>query len=202
MMRTAILSTLILLLIATDLKAQKCAPTPKGAALASLGDSQAASNAQAVERSSGGYRALDLYVDPVLRRAWIRVVHCADVAISPILVPIAVPLRSASGAVQPRGQNAVSSISSTDLSTKPPQDVSLNTPRPLSPTLVHVGDAVRVVYISALVRMELEAVARQPGRAGDVIDLTLKRKPGEALNEPEHRIHGMVHADGTIEVTP
>jgi hypothetical protein len=162
--------------------AAECVPTPEMAVRIALGE-KAISGA-----GDTGYRAEDVEVDPVLRRAWVRVRRCDMPDAPAVLVPISVPLRMA---------NAVASGSQSANVAADPRMVEV--PQPI---LIQPGHSVRAVFISSVMHMEVEARAMQAGSAGQTISLLLKRNPGTSADEPEHRIRGTVRADGSVEVTP
>ena len=162
---------LALCFLTTSALAQVCAATPEAAARATIGTPAAA--------STGPYRVADLQVDPVLKRAWLRIVRCDDATAPAVLVPIAALLHG----------NADAPAS--------PAHIASSTPR-----IIHAGDAVHAVLVTASLNMTLDATADQPGAVGDVISLTLRRRAGQPADEPEHRIRGTVRADKTVEVQP
>jgi hypothetical protein len=137
---------------------------------------------------SEGYRLEDVEVDTVLHRAWIRVRRCDMPNAPTVLVPLFAPLRMAASVA----------------TSAPPKDISpeRRMPEVAPPILIQAGQAVHAFFASSVMRMEVEAQAMQPGSAGQTISLLLKRRPGAPADEPEHRIRGMVRADGTVEVTP
>lgn len=153
-----------------------CAATPEAAAKAALGT---ASN---VQSSGAGFRAEEVQVDPVLRRAWVRVRRCDAPQLPVVLVPFSAPVK---------GVGAVVSVPSTP---------AMHTE--VRQSLIRVGDPVRAVFVSASTHMELQAQAMQQGSEGQVISLRVKRPVGVSADEPEQRIHGMVRADGMVEVIP
>ncbi len=183
-------SFLLLIALAAPLMAETCAATPEAAARAALGGSSLAAV------SAVGYRVEDVQVDSVLRRVWVRVVHCDDALAPAILIPFVVPLHmvaNTTDSVVPATTVRLASSSSV-------MHAAANV-IPAAPIVIHFGDAVRAVFASTAVHMELDAVADQQGRVGETIALTVKRSD-RSLDEPEHRIHGIVRADKTVEVTP
>ncbi|MEZ2345964.1 hypothetical protein [Terriglobus sp. RCC_193] len=160
----------------------ECAATPEMAAKAALGGHASGSEGNA------GYRLEEVEVDPVLRRAWMRVRRCDMPNAPAVLVPISAPVRMAAS-ITPDAQ---------------PKDVAIErlAPEVSHQILVQAGQSVHAFFTSPVMHMEVAAQALQPGSAGQTISLLLKRRPGAPADEPEHRIRGMVRADGSVEVTP
>lgn len=158
----------------------ECAATPEMAA-------KTAFSAHASGEGNTGYRLEDVEVDPVLRRAWVRVRRCDMPNAPTVLVPISAPLRIA-----------------TTVTAAAPKDVAIGryAPEVSHPIVVQAGQPVHAFFISPVMHMEVEAQAMQSGSAGQTISLLLKRSPGVPADEPEHRIRGTVRADGSVEVTP
>jgi len=160
----------------------ECAPTPELAARAALGEST--NNGV----GNAGYRLEDVEVDLVLRRAWVRVRRCGMPNAPAVLVPISVPLRMNSSVVS---NSETKSVATDSRMVEAPHAI-----------LIQPGQSVHAVFISSVMRMEVEARAMEAGSAGKTISLLLKRNPGTSADEPEHRIRGTVRADGSVEVTP
>lgn len=157
-----------------------CAATPEAAAKAAMGVSISALP------SGIGFRVEDVEVDPVLRRAWVRVRRCDAPEQPAVLVPMYAPVKSPGNTV---------SVPMMPILLKP------NIAEARQP-LVHAGDRVHAVFVSATTHMELQAQAMQAGSEGQTISLIVKRPAGTIANEPEQRIHGKVRADGMVEVLP
>jgi hypothetical protein len=200
---------LFLTILAAPLLAQGCAATPEAAAQSALGVVRVSSSAGA------GFRVQDVQVDPVLHRVWVRVRRCDNASAPAVLVPLQAPVNSPVAAPQlgnapqasptlvaglqtlssaPTTSSAASAISSA------PAATFLAAAAPVM--IVHAGDPVHVVFASSEIHMELEATANQQGAIGDTIQVTLKRRPTQAADEPEHRMRGTVRADHSIEVQP
>ncbi|HEY9138465.1 MAG TPA: hypothetical protein VIM67_09345 [Terriglobus sp.] len=156
-----------------------CAATPEAAAKAAMGASMVASP------SGVGFRVEDIEVDPVLRRAWVRVRRCDAPERPAVLVPIYAPMR-----------NPESTVRAATPGVLKPNVVEARQP------LVHAGDRVRAVFVSRTTHMELQVQALQSGSEGQTILLLVKRPAGTVADEPERRIHGKVRADGIVEVVP
>lgn len=160
----------------------ECAATPVMAAKTAFGELVSGGS------GSTGYRLEDVEVDPVLQRAWVRVRRCEMPNAPAVLVPISAPLRIAT---------SIGAISSS-------KDAAIE--RRVSefsrPIVIQAGQFVHAFFISPVMHMEVEAQAMQSGSVGQTISLLVKRSPGAPADEPEHRIRGMVRADGFVEVTP
>ena len=178
-MRLPVLS--LLLLATVHVRAQGCAATPEAAATAIIGSTGAAP----VLNASNGYRVQDVRIDPLMQRVWVRVSHCGDASAPLILVPVRAMLTGA-----PLPLQALPVIPLTVL-----QDVRTSLGAPIS---VHPGDAVKAVFTSTNVQMELDATANGQGRIGDLVEITLARRG----DEPAHRMHGVLRAPGRVEVQP
>ena len=181
-------------MVAAPLTAQACSATPEAAAKSALGGSVA------YVAGGAGFRLQDLQLDPVLRRAWARVRRCDDAAAPALLVPVPAPSQQ-TASMSVAGLHLATTTTLTVVASPP---IALNTSPPKTPPvmLLHSGDTVRVVFDSSAVHMALEATANQQGGVGDTIQLTLKHRTAQAVDEPEHRIHGIVRADKTVEVQP
>lgn len=164
---------LALCFIAANAYGQGCAATPEDAARAAIG--------AAASGPASGYRVADVQVDPVMKRVWMRVVRCEDASAPAVLVPVSAPLHGSASPVLP---------------------VVLSAPVAAPPTVIRAGDAVQAILATSALHMTLNATANQAGGVGDVISLTLKRRPGQPADEPDHRIRGTVRADKTVEVQP
>lgn len=160
----------------------ECAATPEMAAKAVFGERASSSE------GNTGYRLEDVEVDPVLRRAWVRVRRCDMPNAPAVLVLISAPLRMAA--------SVTGMATSTNVANERPM------PAISQPILVQAGQSVHAFFVSPVMHMEVEAQAMQSGSAGQTIALLLKRNPAAPADEPEHRIRGMVRADGSVEVTP
>lgn len=166
-------AALLMLLTPQIAAGQACYSTPEAAARSVIGAMH--------EDATGRFRPAGVQVDVVMKRVWIRVVQCSDGSAPPVLVPVSVPLVTSEEAV-------------------PRHDVS--TSRPPSHPILHPGDSVQAIFSTATTHMTLEASVNAAAGIGDTVSLTLKRRPGQPLHEPEHRIRGIVRADGTVEVQP
>ena len=202
-MRRSLLSVLLLLcptVLVAPLPAQGCAATPEAAAQTALGG-----GVVRVSSSGGaGFRVQDVQLDPVLRRVWVRVRRCDKASAPAVLVPLLAPVNSPMQTVALQVAAPVSAaglqvLPSAATNSSAEAVVSLAAPRIM---LVHAGDAVRVVFTSSAVHMELEATANQQGAVGDTVQVTLKRRANQPPDEPEHRMRGTVRADKSIEVQP
>lgn len=160
----------------------ECAATPVMAAKAAFGEPVSGGE------GNTGYRLENVEVDLVLQRVWVRVRRCDMPKAPAVLVPISAPLRiAASVADSASSRDGVSERRVTEVS---------------HPILIQAGQSVHAFFISSVMHMEVEAQAMQAGSVGQTISLLLERSPGAPADEPEHRIRGMVRADGSVEVTP
>ena len=170
---------LLLACSAPRLHAAGCAATPEAAVHNAVGTGQQAG----ANTGTGGYRVQDVHVDAVMRRVWVRVARCDDPSQPPVLVPLNIA----------RAQNApVPSLAPQQQATA----TSTAAPAPMQTVAIHAGDAVKVVFASATVQMELEGTADTQAALGDMMNVTLKRRG----DEPPHRIHGVLRADHRVEV--
>jgi flagella basal body P-ring formation protein FlgA len=64
--------------------------------------------------------------------------------------------------------------------------------------VVRPGDTVRVIFVSDLVRMELEGRLVTSAAIGDRVEVVMQH----GADETEHRIHGTLRAQNTVEVQP
>jgi hypothetical protein len=209
-MRPSRLFTLQLLftILAAPLLAQGCAATPEAAAQSALGAVRVSSGAGA------GFRVQDVQIDPVLHRIWVRVRRCDNASAPAVLVPLQAPVNNPVAAPQLVAQQVspvlvagLQTLSSAPTTLSAMPAVSLTPTATLAPAappvmVVHPGDSVHLVFASSAIHMELEATANQQGAVGDTIQVTLKRRPSQAPDEPEHRMRGTVRADHSIEVQP
>jgi hypothetical protein len=157
-----------------------CAATPEAAAKAAMGASMVASP------SGVGFWVEDIEVDPVLRRAWVRVRRCDAPERPAVLVPMSALVKSSESIIKAPMMPIVLK----------PQVADVGQP------LIHAGDHVRAVFVSATTHMELQTQALQSGSEGQIIALLVKRPAGTVADEPEQRIHGTVRAVGVVEVIP
>ena len=162
-----------LCLMAGQAFGQGCAASPEAAARAAIGS--------AGTSSTTGYRVDEVQVDTVLKRVWMRVIRCDDASAPAVLVPVAAPLGSSAAQL--------------------PQVASLQAVK-ASPMVIRGGDPVQAILTTSAVHMTLDATSDQAGAVGDVILLTLKPRTGQPVDEPAHRIRGIVRADKTVEVQP
>lgn len=200
MSRSLLLLFLALLsIVATPSPAQGCAATPEVAAQSAFREA-----VPGVSSNTGaGYRVQDVQVDSVLRRAWVRVRRCDDAAAPAILVPLLAPVDGPllMGSSLPSAPQHL--VASLQMSTSAPAVLSARTSAVL-PTVVMVraGEAVRAVFNSHAIHMDLEATANQAGAEGDTIQLTLKRRTNQTPDGPEQKMRGIVRADKSVEVQP
>ena len=182
-MRASLLA--LLLPCAVSSYAQGCSATPEAAAVAAIG------SAPPLPSLAGttGYRVQDVQADPVMHRMWLRVGRCDAPSAPLILVPVRAGLAGDVQSPQPSpGPSAVS------------ERVSI-APGPgmvTAPVAVHAGDAVKAVFMSSNVHMELDATANGQAAVGGVVEITLARRG----DEPPHRMHGVLRAQSRVEVQP
>jgi hypothetical protein len=172
----------VLLLAATPVHAQDCAATPELAVTAITGTN----TAQPILRNSG-YRVQDVQADAAMHRVWVRVSRCGDASAPLILVPLRAIL--AGGAQPPQTALPTSSAASSNAVVLQAESQTL---------AVHWGDAVKAVFASSNVQMELDATANGQAAIGGMLEITLARRG----DEPAHRMHGVLRAPGRVEVQP
>jgi hypothetical protein len=163
--------------------AQACAPTPEAAAIGIVGGT---STAQATTGVSG-YRVQDVQTDAAMHRVWVRVSRCGDASAPLILVPLRATL--AGGAQSPQSALLTSSAASPNTAVLLPEAQAM---------AIHWGDAVKAVFASSNVQMELDATANGQAAIGGIVEITLARRG----DEPAHRMHGVLRAPGRVEVQP
>ena len=173
----------LLLFAAASCRAQGCAATPEQAASSIIG-SPFVQTADA-----HGYRVQDVQADPVLHRIWVRVSRCGDASAPLILVPVRANL--AGGAQPQQPAPLTSSAVSADPSPALPVHV-------VAPMAVHAGDAVKAVFASSSVHMELDATSGGSAAIGSTVEILLARRG----DEPPHRMRGVLRAPGRVEVQP
>lgn len=154
---------------------------------------------ESIRPSRTGYRVQDLLVDPVLRRAWVRVASCEDARRPLTLLPLAANLANTGfpsaaptdGAVPFATTSFVAPTSSTAPAAK----------SKAQPNFLIVRDApVEVVVQSASVRMVLQGRAAAGAAAGEPVDVLLDG-PVEA-GQQRRRMHGVAVSEHRVEVLP
>lgn len=201
-MRPALLAALLLFAGACVAPLTVHAAPPASAAIAAVAPRCAASVEEAARgilgstgmQASEGYRVQDLVVDPVLRRAWVRVADCHDSRKPLTLVPLTASLASGvASATIPQ----TSSSGAVDAS---PAATSFHVP-PAAPMLIARGDAVEVLVQSSNVHMTLEGHAFTAAPAGGEVDVVLDDSPtpGEPYAPPRH-MHGIAAGAHRVEV--
>ena len=167
-------------------RAQGCAATPEGAAISIIGGT---GTAPAVAGGSG-YRVQDVRADSLMHRVWVRVSHCGDPSAPLILVPVRATLAGGGPLPQQASLNT-----STALQNSAVQQPVANA---VAPMAVHAGDAVKAVFTSTNVRMELDATANGQAAIGGPVEIILAQRG----DEPAHRMRGVLRASGRVEVQP
>ncbi len=180
--------------------ASHCAASAEQAARGILGDTGTATNE--------GYRVQDLVVDPILRKAWVRVADCHDARKPLTLVPLAASLASIAANL-PAGTatTAATSMPSTSIpaagTPSRPAALAPVPPAPTAPVLIARGDAVEILVQSSNVHMTLEGHASAPAAAGEsvdvVLDATTSPTIGEAPAPPRH-LRGIAAGAHRVEV--
>ena len=181
-MRTSSLA--LLLFTAVRCYAQECAATPEAAAASII----APAVAYAVD--AGGYRVQDVQADPMTHRLWVRVSRCDDLSAPLILVPVRANLAGGAPPLQPAPLTSSAASSATSMG-----NTQVHVPAPMA---VHGGDAVKAVFTSSNVRMEMDAIATGQAAMGGVVEIMLARRG----DEPAHRMRGVLRAPGRVEVQP
>jgi hypothetical protein len=184
------------------------APPPAGAAVLSAAP-RCAATAEAAARgivgetggndTSAGFRVQDLVVDPVLRKAYVRVADCQDARKPLTLVALQASLALAPSVATPPGSPMTASLQSQAVT--PGHDAlsarTLSAP-PAAATLIARGEAVEVVVTSSNVHMTLHGHATEPASAGAPLDVVLDAEPG--TSEPPRHLHGIAAAAHRVEV--
>lgn len=174
-----------LLFAAIPCCAQECFATPEAAAIGIVGP-------PVTTRSiDSGFRVQDVQADTVMHRVWVRVSRCGDASAPMILVPVRANL--AGGAQSPQPAPFTPSAASANPSIVPPAANIV-----AAPIAVHAGDPVKAVFASSNVHMELDATADGQAAMGGNVEITLARRG----DEPAHRMHGVLRAQGRVEVQP
>ncbi len=169
--------------------APRCASTAEAAArgiVGNIGGSAVGTDA------AGGFRVQDLVLDPVLRKAYVRVADCRDPRKPLTLVALDASLAAASTAVAPSPKITSPAADSESGSVHPAAA------RASAPTLIARGDAVEIVVHSSNVQMTLHGRASDAASAGAALDVTLDAEPG-ATDPPRH-LHGIAAAAHRVEV--
>ncbi len=123
-----------------------------------------------------GYRAQDVLIDPVLRKAFVRVADCSDSRRPLTLVAIAAPLASA--------------LAATSITAVPAHE-------PIA-VAVRRGDAVDVLVQSASMHMTLHGKAVTEAALNGEVEVLLD---GEVTaDQPQRRIHGIATGAHRVEV--
>ncbi len=139
-----------------------------------------------------GYRVHDLVIDPVLRKAWVRVADCHDSRKPLTMVPLEASLALSATPLQavPQPVIASSASSATVLS-----EAAFSPP---APVLIARGDAVEISIESSSVRMILRGHSAQSAASGAPIDVVVDAAPGSI--EPAHHLLGTAVAPHRVQV--
>ena len=146
-----------------------CAASVDAAAHAVFGNAE-------VPLTGKGYRAQDVLIDPVLRKAFVRVADCSDSRRPLTLVAIAAPLASA--------------FVSAPVAAAPAHEPAA--------VAVRRGDAVDVLVQSASMHMTLHGKAAAEAALNGDVEVLLD---GEVTaDKPQRRIHGIATGAHLVEV--
>ena len=172
--------------------APRCAATAEAAARGIVGS---AGGSAATADAAVGYRVQDLVLDPVLRRAYVRVADCQDSRKPLTLVALDASLAVAPAAVT----HSVESSGPTSAASGPDGTGILPAAsHAAAPTLIARGDAVEIDVRASNVRMTLHGRASEPASSGAALDVILDAEPG--TTDPPRHMHGIAIAAHRVEV--
>jgi hypothetical protein len=122
----------------------------------------------------GGYRIVSLQLDPVLRRRWATIANCAH----PEWPAVAMPAGD-DGVLKGAQQGQ-------------PEALQL-------PTIVHIGDIVRLWRQDSLSRIEVAGVSQGSGTVGTTIRVRLLHTSSEEQPRP---LVGVIRGPADVEMKP
>ncbi len=174
--------------------APRCAASVEAAARGILGGTGSTASSADVPT---GFRVQDITIDPILRKAYVRVADCHDARKPLTMVPLEASLAGAQSAPTPAAFTSADVPAAAGTSSARSGNEGAPSAPP-GPALIARGDAVDIFVSSSSMRMTLHGRAAESAAAGAALDVALDAEPGSTA--PAHHLRGIATAAHRVEV--